>query len=157
MENYRLILEKFTPTIENVVQMLLELQESEKQNYLTTDALMAVVDYTTLPLSVIIQIIESNPQFSTQPKGQFVIQVCKSSMCVNKESDRIVSVILNHYEIETIGACSKDGLISVEYYDCVGQCRQGSAVRINGFYLEKVKAINIIPKIDEFIKNSEHY
>jgi NADH:ubiquinone oxidoreductase subunit E len=150
------IIEKYPPRREYLIQMLTDIQDLHPQNYLPQEALNEVVRYTKLSMSAVMGVVQYYSMFSTEPKGKFVVRVCKSPVCVNKESERIAQTILSHYNIPEMGKTSPDGLISVEYSECLGRCAPGSAVSINQHYVDKPKSISIVSKIEEFIKNQPH-
>ncbi len=158
MENpeYKKIIEKYPPNREYLIQMLTDIQDSHPQNYLPHEALLAVVNYTKLSMSAVMGVVQYYSMFSTEPKGRFVVRVCKSPICINKESERIAKAIMAHYNINEMGVASPDGLISVEYSECLGRCAEGGAVSINQVYIERPRAITIVSKIEQFIKSQSH-
>jgi molybdopterin-guanine dinucleotide biosynthesis protein A len=158
MENFehKKIIEKYPPKREYLIQMLTDIQDSHPQNYLPNEALLEVVRYTKLSMSAVMGVVQYYSMFSTKPKGRFLVRVCKSPVCINKESDRIATAIMKHYNISEMGAASPDGLISVEYSECLGRCAEGGSVSINQVYIERPRASTIVSKIEHFIKNQHH-
>jgi len=150
---YWSILKKYPPRREYLIQMLTELQNSNPLNYLPEAALVEVIKYTNLSMSAVMGVVEYYSNLYTQPKGRYVVRVCKSPVCINKESDRIMETIIKSYKIESVGNVSSDGLIYVEYCECLGRCAMGSAVSINNYFLDSPKASTIIAMIEQFIKN----
>ena len=156
MEDYLEIIKKYPPQREYLIQMLTDLQDQSPRNYLSEEALKSVVRYTNLTMSAVMGVVQYYSMFSTDPKGKYVVRVCKSPVCINKESDRIAQAVMQKYAIPEMGKSSDDGLISIEYCECLGRCSQGSAVSINNHFLERTKAINVISKIEQYIKNQSN-
>lgn len=148
---YNTIFQKYPARREYLLQILHEIQNENPQNYLPEDALLEVTKYLNIPMSAVMGVVEYYSMFSTKPRGKFIIRVCKSPVCINKESDRIIESILKHYEIE-LRQTSTDGLICIEHSECVGRCSDGSAVSINNYYFERPKSYTILKQIEDYIK-----
>jgi len=151
--NYINLLEKFPPKREYLIQMLHAMQDASPQNYISEEAMLAISNYTKLSMAAIKGLVGYYSMFSSAPKGRFVIRVCKSPVCVNHESDAIITELCKHYKLEGIGGVSYDGLVSVESSECMGRCAEGTAVSVNTHYIENASAENIVTKIESFIKN----
>jgi len=153
MESFKTIIEQYPPRREYLIQMLTDLQNCNPKKHLCPEALNAVVGYTKLSMAAVMGVVEYYSMFSVEPRGEFVVMICKSPICINKESEQIASVILSTYNIPIVGKSSPDGRLSVEYCECLGHCAEGTAVSINNFIINKPSATNIVSKIEEFIKS----
>ncbi|MFP4496785.1 MAG: NAD(P)H-dependent oxidoreductase subunit E [Vulcanimicrobiota bacterium] len=85
--------------------------------------------------------------FKTEPKGKYVIYLCKSMSCDMVNKDRLARQFENELDIK-FGETTKDGMFSLEYASCLGMCDQGPAVLINNKVFTKVKPQNVTELID---------
>lgn len=146
------ILKKYPDRREYLIQILQELQNENSQNYLPEDDLQAVAKHLNISMSAVMGVVEYYTMFSTKPRGKYIVRICKSPVCINKSSEKIADKLRSNYEIE-IGETTTDGLLSLEYSECLGRCSDGSAVSINQYYFERPKDYNIVQQIEEYIKS----
>ena len=150
------ILKKYPPRREYIIQMLTDLQNAHPQNYLSEEALKEVVTYTHLSMSAVMGVAHYYSNFNLTPKGKFVVNVCRSPVCINKNPEQIANSILKSFGIESPGKTSPDGLISMSYCECLGRCAEGVSVSINHYFLESPTADNVVAMINAYIKNQPH-
>lgn len=150
---YHSIIRKYPPRREYLISMMHEIQNADSYNHIPEEALKAMADYTKLSMSAVMGVVEYYSMFSSKPRGRFVVRVCISPVCINREAENIVNVLLNHYNLPELHSVSEDGLISIETSECLGRCHEGTTVSINDYYLEHVNAESVISQIDEYIKS----
>ncbi len=146
------IFKKYPARREYLIQILQDIQNENSQNYLSEDNLKAVAKHLNVSMSAVMGVVEYYTMFSTKPRGKYVVRICKSPVCINKSSEKIVEKLRSNYKIE-LGETTTDGLLSYEYSECLGRCSDGSAVSINQYYFERPKDYNIVQQIEEYIKS----
>ena len=67
---------------------------------------------------------------STEPKGKYVIRLCRTISCDLAGKDAIVRALEGELGIK-FGETTKDKKFSLEYIYCMGMCDQGPAMMIN--------------------------
>ena len=67
---------------------------------------------------------------STQPRGRYVIRVCKGLPCGLSQSSPIINAIEDAVGIKT-GQTTPDGKFSLELTNCIGACDRAPAMLVN--------------------------
>jgi len=153
----KIILTKFEPKQDNLLNILHELQNSNPQNFLTTDDLKLVAEYLNITYSSVYGVVKYYSMFSIKPRGKYVIRVCKSPLCQMIGANSIVDEIKHNIGIG-IGELSEDLMYSVEASECLGHCAEAPVMMINGgIYknLDADKVKNIFQNIKLNHKNTD--
>lgn len=86
---------------------------------------------------------------STEPKGKYIIRLCKTISCDMQGKDSVAKAIQRELGIY-FGETTKDKKFTLEYTNCVGMCDQGPAMIINERVYTKLtpeKAIQILSEL----------
>ncbi|MDH7605889.1 MAG: NADH-quinone oxidoreductase subunit NuoE [Melioribacter sp.] len=86
---------------------------------------------------------------STEPKGKYIIRLCKTISCDMQGKDSVAKAIQRELGIN-FGETTKDKKFTLEYTNCVGMCDQGPAMIINERVYTKLtpeKAIQILSEL----------
>ena len=67
---------------------------------------------------------------STQPRGKYVIRVCKGLPCGLCHSRPIIGAIEDAVGIK-VGETTRDGRFSLEFTNCIGACDRSPAMLVN--------------------------
>ena len=70
-------------------------------------------------------------QFTTEPKGKHVINVCLGTACYVKGAQQLVDRVQNMTGAEVNGT-SPDGLFSLDATRCLGACGLAPVMTVNG-------------------------
>jgi NADH-quinone oxidoreductase subunit E len=139
------ILSRFPREETRLIDLLLEVQKEKKDHFISRDEIRKIADYIGVSEAKVCGVISFYTLLSSEPRGTYVIQVCRDIPChVNKQSD-IVSTLEQILGIR-MGETTANGLFSLEYASCLGHCDASPAMRIDGrTYVhltpDKVKAI----------------
>lgn len=80
--------------------------------------------------------------------GKFVLQVCGTTPCILRGSEKILEAIKKELKIEE-GETTKDNLFSLIEVECLGACSNAPVVQINNYYYEDLTIENILNIIRE--------
>jgi NADH-quinone oxidoreductase subunit E len=69
-------------------------------------------------------------QFYTEPRGKYVIRVCRGTACHVKGSARISEVVTEEFSIKN-GQTSNDLAFTLEEVSCIGACGMAPVMMIN--------------------------
>ncbi|NLK01253.1 MAG: NADH-quinone oxidoreductase subunit NuoE [Clostridia bacterium] len=69
--------------------------------------------------------------FSVKPRGKYVIRICRSAPCHVEGAQEVIAALEQELGI-CMGGTSNDGLFSLEFTECVGQCQERPVITING-------------------------
>lgn len=140
------VIEKYNGSKERLIQVLLDLQKASGQNYLSEDCIKEVSRKLDIPLSKVFEVATFYAMFNAQPKGKYIIEVCKSAPCHVRGSKSVSKMFEDALKIK-MGETTPDNLFSLQYSNCFGACDVSPAVKIN----EKVYGNLTMEKINEII------
>ncbi|HOP57337.1 MAG TPA: NAD(P)H-dependent oxidoreductase subunit E [Bacillota bacterium] len=143
------ILEKYPRNESSLIKILLEFQDTKKDNSISESEVKEISDYLGVPESKICSVISFYSFFSFNPRGKYVILVCKDVPCFVNSQVSIKDALEESLGIK-MGETTKDGLFTLEYTGCLGCCDNPPAIEISGktycgLTLKKVREI-----IDEY-------
>lgn len=139
------ILNKYPPREDSVIEILLEVQALQEQNYVTHQQIYEIANYCQISESKVSSVVSFYSLLSDKPKGKYVIQVCRDVPCYVTNSPKIVKILERILEIH-VGETTKNGMFTLEYASCLGCCDKGPVIRLNDKIYknctpEKIKAI----------------
>ncbi len=120
-----------------------------KFNYIPREAMEAISEYLSIPLSKIYGMATFYKALSLNPKGKYVIKVCDGTACHIRSSMVIISELEKLLEIK-VGEITPDGLFSIETVNCLGACALAPVMVINGEYYGKLTAQDIAGIIESY-------
>ncbi len=142
------IQEKYSPELENLLLILIDIQNSSRENYLSKEDLTWVADYLGITLATVYGIVKYYSMLSTKPRGRNLIRLCQSPVCSLFEADNIGVALESILQVKE-GQVSGDGLFSFENVACLGQCEKAPSLMINDAVYGKVTT----QKLEEIISN----
>lgn len=143
---YQEIFSKYTPTKDNLISILHDIQDTHPQHYISEEAVHAIADYLNVTANHIYGVITFYSMYSTTPRGKNIIRLCESPHCYIKGSDNILRKLKNALNVSA-GDTSKDGLFTLELCACLGVCGNAPVMMIN----DDVYGDLTEDKIDEII------
>jgi NADH-quinone oxidoreductase subunit E len=96
-------------------------------------------------------------QFSTEPKGKHIIQVCDGTACHVRDATDVLSMVSGKLKLEGEQTTTADLLFTMEKVACIGACALAPAMMIDGrihglLTPEKAAAI-----IDDIARQEENH
>ena len=83
------IVEKYNGSKERLIQILLDLQKASGRNYIPEDCIEKLSNKLDIPLSKVFEVATFYSMFNREPKGKYIIEVCKSAPCHVRGSKRV--------------------------------------------------------------------
>ena len=127
---YQEILSKYTPTKDNLIYILHELQDNHPRHYISEEAVQAVSVYLNLPTNHIYGVITFYSMYSTTPRGKYIIRLCESPHCYIKGQENILRKLKSTLNVG-VGETTKDGLFTLELCACLGVCGNAPVMMVN--------------------------
>ncbi|MBM7555565.1 NADH-quinone oxidoreductase subunit NuoE [Halanaerobacter jeridensis] len=119
--------------------------------YLPREVQIKVAQDLGIPLSEIYSVISFYSLFSTEPKGDYNIEVCMGTACYVKGSDEVLNELKEELKIEP-GQVTDDGKFSLETTRCVGACGMAPVLLVNGEAHGQVDKENVAEILDSYGK-----
>jgi len=123
------IIEHYGGDPQQIVAILLDIQVFSGRNYLDKKWAVFVSETMNIPLSKIYDIVTFYEMFSLEPRGEYVIEICKSPPCYFTYTKDVVRWFEEAAGIK-MGETTADGKISLIFTSCVGACDISPAVKI---------------------------
>jgi len=125
------------------LEILQEIQEDK--NYIPMDYLGEVCKRNKIPKAKIYGVLTFYAQFSTVPRGKYLIRLCEGTACHVKGSQKIKEMLEKEYGLEN-GKTTADMKFTLQVVACLGSCFMAPCMMINNNYygnldVEKVKKI----------------
>lgn len=140
------IIEKYKGSQERLIQILLDLQKASGHNYLPKECLIEISKKLDMPLSKVYEVATFYSMFNQEPKGKYIIEICKSAPCYVRGSKNVAKMFQEALGIK-IGETTSDNMFTLQYSNCFGACDISPAIKIG----EKVYGNLTIEKIKELI------
>jgi NADH-quinone oxidoreductase subunit E len=139
------IMESYGNDPQQLIAILLDIQTASNRNYVEQRWVELTSSVLNIPLSKIFEVLTFYAMFSTKERGEFVIEICRSTPCHFTRAEEIKRWFEKAAGI-SIGETTKDGKISLYRTSCVGSCDTGPAVKIGEHVFgnlteEKVKTL----------------
>jgi NADH:ubiquinone oxidoreductase subunit E len=124
------ILRKYPKRREFILEILHDIQNHDPQHHLSDRSLLKVAQYVSLPLAQIYGIVGYYSLLSNEPRGKYIVQVCKSPVCNMMGSNSILhsleSIIIKHSPNQV------ESIFSIEEVECLGYCNESPCMMVNG-------------------------
>ncbi len=88
----------------------------------------------------------------TEPRGKYVIRLCKTITCDMKGKKQILKTIEDLLKIK-VGETSKDKNFTLLETNCLGWCHKGPAMLINDQVFTELDEDKVTEIIDDYIRN----
>jgi len=123
----------------------LDIVQRQAEGWLPVPAMNAVADILNITYIRVYEVASFYSMFNLEPVGTYFIQVCRTTPCWLRGSDKITNKCKDKLNIEKNGT-SKDGKFTLVEVECLGACVNAPMVQINDDYYE-----DITPEIMESI------
>jgi NADH-quinone oxidoreductase subunit E len=124
------IIDKHGRYPDSLIPILQEIQEEYR--YLPQEALTYVATALGISPAQVYGVCTFYAQFSLEPKGQYVIQVCDGTACHVRGSNPILGWIQEKLGLDSEKHSTDDFLFTLEVVSCIGACSMAPCVVING-------------------------
>ena len=134
---------------QSAVMPLLDMAQRKCDNWLPKEAIEKVADIINMPAIKVWEIASFYSMYNLHPTGKNHIQICRTTPCWLKGSDKITESCIKHTKTN-IGETSADGIFSISEVECLGACVNAPVVQINDEYhedLDEKKIRTIIEKL----------
>lgn len=134
------------------IVMLHEVQN--ELGYIPFEAMEKIAAATNSSVAEVYGVVMFYAQFTTQPKGKHVINICLGTACYVKGSQKIIDAVQELIKAP-INGTSEDGLFSLDATRCLGACGLAPVCVIDGKVIGNATPAMITAEIHKLIA-SEH-
>ena len=124
------LLKRYPASTEYMLAMLHDIQDAEPKNYLKSEALQAVADYVSVPISQVVSTATFYTMYSLKPRGKHIIRLCESPPCQLMGAESLLDILTEYLKVE-VGETTEDGAFTLETSSCLGMCDEAPAMMID--------------------------
>ena len=156
LEKARLIISKYPPRRQaSAVMPLLDLAQRQNQNWLPQTAMNAVAELLDMPRIRVYEVATFYTMYNLAPVGEYFVQVCTTTPCWLRGSDKVVSACKKKLGIG-LGETTHDGKFTVIEVECLGACVNAPMMQINDYYYEDLTAQSTEAVLDSLANDQSH-
>jgi NADH-quinone oxidoreductase subunit E len=123
------IMEGYGNDPQQLIAVLLDIQTASGINCVEKQWAQLASAVLDVPLSKIYDVLTFYAMFSTEPRGENVIEICSSTPCFFSKARDVVQWFETAACIK-MGQTTEDGRLSLFFTSCIGACDIGPAVKI---------------------------
>lgn len=122
----------------------------EKHNYLTDEAMVEVACELDISSAEVYGTASFYTFLDTEPRGKYVIRVCKTISCSMKGKNEIIGILEDMLKIG-IGETTSSGLFTLLETNCMGWCHKAPAMLINDIPYTELNREKIVKIIKDYM------
>ncbi len=123
------ILTKYDNSELNILNTLLEIQDSVDEKYIGEEVCEIVSERTGIPMIELYDIMSFYSMLDTEPRAKYKIEVCDCGSCYLNDSQSLIEILEEKLRIK-VGEHTYDWLFELETGPCVGACDIGPVMKI---------------------------
>jgi len=123
------IMEGYGNDPQQLIAVLLDIQAASGRNFVEQQWAVLASAVLGVPISKIYEVLTFYAMFSTEARGRYVIEICKSTPCHFIKAEEVTGWFEAAAGIKT-GETSADGMITICRTSCIGACDIGPAAKI---------------------------
>lgn len=128
-ERIRKLASRYHSQPQQLMRILLDIQEAAG-NAFPRQVATIVCEETGIPEAKLYSYISFYARLSPEPRGQFVVRMCKSAPCHVCGAVQVMEAITRTLGIQP-GETTRDGQFTLEYCQCLGVCESAPAIMVN--------------------------
>jgi len=144
--------DKYGRKRENLLHILQGIVEEER--YLSDVALSEVARELDLSAAQVYGTATFYTFLDTEPRGKYVIRVCRTITCDMKGKNQIIQAIEDSLKIK-LGETTQNNRFTLLETNCMGWCHEGPAMLINDQVYTKLTVEKAIDIINGYAKNKQ--
>ncbi len=137
------------------VMPLLDLAMRQCEGWIPESAMIKIAKILEIPFIRVYEVATFYSMFNLDPVGKYFIQICTTTPCWLRGSNKIVEACENHLKIKS-GNTTKDGLFTIKQVECLGACVNAPMVQINDDYYEDLTETTLIKILENLKKGKKN-
>ncbi len=134
----------------SAVLPILDLVQRQAGGWLPVPAMQAVAELLDMPYIRVYEVASFYSMFNLEPVGEHLIQVCRTTPCWLRGSDKITEACKNHLGIG-LGETTRDKKFTLVEVECLGACVNAPMIQVNDDYYEDLTPESMVEVLDDLI------
>jgi len=121
------------------------------EHFLSEDAMVAIAKELDLSTADVYGTASFYTFMDTEPKGKYVVRVCKTITCHMKGKDAVIAALEDLLKVK-LGENTSDRKFSLLQANCLGWCHKGPVMLINDEVYPEVTPESAVEVIQGYLK-----
>ena len=126
---------------QSAVIPVLDLAQRQNKGWLTKNIIEKVAETLSMSFIRVMEVASFYSMFNLEPVGKNFIQICRTTPCWLRGSDKLLEVAKNVTGCN-LGETSKDDKFTLVQVECLGACCNAPMIQINDDYYEDLTEEN---------------
>jgi len=126
---------------QSAVIPVLDLAQRQNKGWLTKSIIEKVAETLSMSFIRVMEVASFYSMFNLEPVGKNFIQICRTTPCWLRGSDKLLEVAKNVTGCN-LGETSKDNKFTLVEVECLGACCNAPMIQINDDYYEDLTEEN---------------
>ena len=126
---------------QSAVIPILDLAQRQNKGWLTKNIIEKVAETLSMSFIRVMEVASFYSMFNLEPVGKNFIQICRTTPCWLRGSDKLLEVAKNVTGCN-LGETSKDDKFTLVEVECLGACCNAPMIQINDDYYEDLTEEN---------------
>ena len=126
---------------QSAVIPVLDLAQRQNKGWLTKNIIEKVAETLSMSFIRVMEVASFYSMFNLEPVGKNFIQICRTTPCWHRGSDKLLEVAKNVTGCN-LGETSKDNKFTLVEVECLGACCNAPMIQINDDYYEDLNEEN---------------
>ena len=140
---------------QSAVMPLLYLAQEQNNNWISIECIEKIAETLNMPKIRVTEVASFYSMYNTRPVGKNLVQICRTSPCWLRGSNKITNTICNETKCN-INETSEDNLFTVVEVECLGACSNGPMIQINNDFYEDLDEESTKTIIDNIKNNKQN-
>ena len=141
---------------QSAVIPVLDLAQRQNKGWLTKNIIEKVAETLSMSFIRVMEVASFYSMFNLEPVGKNFIQICRTTPCWLRGSDKLLEVAKNVTGCN-LGETSKDDKFTLVEVECLGACCNAPMIQINDDYYEDLTEENFKHLILKLKENEKIY
>ena len=141
---------------QSAVIPVLDLAQRQNKGWLTKSIIEKVAETLSMSFIRVMEVASFYSMFNLEPVGKNFIQICRTTPCWLRGSDKLLEVAKNVTGCN-LGETSKDNKFTLVEVECLGACCNAPMIQINDYYYEDLTEENFKHLLLKLKENEKIY
>jgi len=137
---------------QSAVIPVLDIAQRQNNGWLTKNSIEKVAQTLSMSFIRVMEVATFYSMFNLQPIGKNFIQICRTTPCWLRGSNKLLSVAKEVTNCD-VGSTSKDKKFTLVEVECLGACCNAPMVQINDDYFEDLNEKNFKSLLEKLKKD----
>lgn len=121
----------------------------DQERYLSEEVILKIAKEMSIPAADVYGTATFYSFLDTEPRGKYVIRVCKTITCAMKGKNQIIQAIENFLKIK-VGETTVDKKFTILQTNCLGWCHKAPAMLVNDDVYTELTTESVVDILREY-------